>query len=459
MRNGKPGDQMLRRSLSMPMLLFYGVGVIIGAGIYSVLGAAAGVAGYAVWLSLALAAVPAALTALCYAELGTRFPRAGGGFVFVREALPRWPSVSFAVGILTLATAAATVATVATAFGGYLAVFLGDSWPLWGGAVALIAACTFINIAGIRESTWVTVGCTVVEVIGLVLIIGAGVGTGRFGERALEIDFPAVMVGAALAFFVFTGFEGLVNLAEETKEPRKALPAAVLVSLAVTLVLYILTALGAVALLSPRELAASDSPLAAAAGVSSAALATAMAWIALVSTANTGLITLVVASRLMYGMAKSGSLPAAAGWTLTRRRSPWVAALVLGGTGAAMLPLGGVAVLGSVASLTTLMIFAAVCAALALIRRAERAGASGFAEGEGGDAEGGGFRVPGEVGGVPVVSVLAIGSIIALATQFQGVVYAIGGGTLVLAVVAGAARNRWSGADRESQVQLGQEAA
>jgi len=436
---GDDGGGKLRRTLGLPLLLFYGIGVIVGAGIYSVLGAVAGVAGRAAWASLAAASVPAILTALCYAELCTRFPRAGGGFAYVREAVPRWPSLSFIVGILTLATAAGTAATVAAAFGGYLALFAGDWWPAWASAAGLLALCTLINIAGIRESTWATVTCTIVEVGGLVVIILVGVRSENFGAGVMDMQAGVVLAGAALAFFVFTGFEGLVNLAEEARKPKRDLPIALMVSVGVTLVLYVLTALAAVALADPKELAASDSPLATAAGAVHPRLATAMAWVALLSTANTALITLVVGSRLVYGMAEEGSLPRVLGATLSARKSPWVAALVLGGAAAALLPLGGVALLGSVSSLTTLAVFFAVCASLILIRRREsgnrRADAPGSAA----------FRIPGAIAGVPIIAVLALVSIVALATRFAPLVYAIGAGTLLLAAGGYAIRSRIGG--------------
>lgn len=407
----------LKRVLGLPMLLFYGVGVIVGAGIYTIIGAAAGEAGKAVWLSLALAAVPALLAGVCYAELATMFPRAGAAYVYVKEAAPKRPWASFMVGYLTAVTAAAVAATVAMAFAGYLALFLPI--PAWLGAVALLGACTAVNIIGIRESTWVTIICTCIEVVGLVVISIAGARAESFGEGVFDISLAPVLSGAALCFFVYTGFEGLANLAEETKKPAKHLPLAILVSLGLTTIMYVVVAVAVVGLVEPEELASSDSPLSTAAEAASPALATAMGWIALFSTANTALITLVVASRLVYGMADSGQAPAALARTLPKRKSPWAAAILIGGAAAAMLPLGNVAIVGSVSSLTTLLIFAAVAGSLIAIRvRRPEVKAS--------------FRAPGNVGRVPVVAVLTILAAAGLMIQFEGMVYLVTGGALVL---------------------------
>jgi amino acid transporter len=417
----------LQRSLGLPALLFYGVGVIIGAGIYSILGAAAGVASRGVWLSLVLASVPALLAALCYAELASRLPRAGGAYTYFREAFPTLGSGAFLVGFAIAATEAATAATVSLAFGGYLALFAPV--PTWLSALLLLVACTAVNVAGIRESTWVAILCTSIEVIGLLVIIGAGSWSGRFGEGALDVRWAAIPPAAALCFFVFTGFEGLVNLAEESKQPERRLPIALLASLAFTAVLYVLVALAAVALVSPEALAGSSFPLATAAGAAHPKLALLLGWIALFSTANTALITLVVGSRLLYGMADQGDLPAFFGRTLPRRRTPWIAALALGGAGAALLPLGSVAWVGSVSSLLTLAVFAAVgCALIGLRRRAREKGT--------------GFRVPWTVARVPVPAALLVVSALALATYFEAKVHVVAAVILAGGLALGLLRQR-----------------
>lgn len=427
----------LPRVLGLATLMFYGVGVIVGAGIYSVIGAAAAEAGRGIWLSLLIASVPALLAALCYAELSTRFPKAGGTYTFVRESMPTRRLLALVVGGVVAVTAAATVATVCSAFGGYLSSLVAV--PGWVGAVVLLGMCALVNAIGLRESSWVTIGCTIIELSGLVLIIVLGVGAGWPGREVLELELGGVLSGAAVLFFVFTGFEGLANLSEESRRPRLHMPVAMLASLGVTTVLYGLVAIAAVELLAPEQLASSQSPLAEAAAAVNPRLAPALAWIALFSTANTALITLVVGSRLLFGMAQQGDVPAVLARTHSTRKTPWVAGLAMALCAGALLPIGGVGVIGSVSSLTTLVVFGAAAACLIVVRRQQRAGVGDLASAAF-------FRVPVAVRGVPVVAVLLLVSIVALATRFEPRVYLVCGVAIAFVCVLGlaGARNRAS---------------
>lgn len=407
----------LRRSLSLPVLLFYGVGVIVGAGVYSIIGAVAGRAGHGSWLSLLIAAVPAILVALCYARLVAMLPHAGASYIYVREAVPNRPWVAFLTGYAVIVTAAATTATVAIAFGGYLSAFI--ALPVWIPAVILILACTLVNMAGIRESSWVTILCTSIEVLGLVVIIWAGAATGQLGRGATSLEAGPVITGAALSFFVYTGFEGLANLAEEARRPRRAIPLSMLISLGLTTGLYVLVALAAIALLPPEELAASPAPLADAAASARPWLRQALVWVALFSTANTALITLVVAARTVMAMAREGHLPRVLARTSPKRGAPWPAALMMAGAALAFLPLGGVAVLGSVSSLLLLTVFVAVCIALIILHRRARRSAAGY-----------------------ILPALAIAAILLLVVSFDRAVYlaaavAIAAGLVLYAATRG----------------------
>lgn len=418
----------LRRSLGLPVLLFYGVGVIVGAGIYSIIGAVAGAAGSGAWLSLLLAAVPALLVGLCYAELSTMLPRAGASYVYVREALPRIPWAAFLTGYVFVVSAAATAATVAAAFGGHVRYFLDV--PPWACALGLLALCTLVNIAGIRQATWFTILCTLIELAGLLVIITLGLRTERLGEGALTFEIPSVLTGAAVSFFVYTGFEGLANLSEEAKTPRRDIPLAILISLAVTTGLYVLVALAVLALATPQELAGSDAPLVTAASNARPWMKTALGWVALFSTANTALITLVTTSRTVMAMGQEGELPAALGRTSEARQSPWPAALAMGAIAALFLPLGEVAVLGSVSSLLILVLFVAVCVALLVLRRSR------------GDLRAS-FRIPGTIGRVAVVPAAAIVAVVLLAARFDLFVYAAGAGALAVGALLYATRRWW----------------
>jgi len=395
----------LQRLLGTPALLCYGVGAMIGAGIYSVIGQAAGLAGEGLWLSFLLAAVAALFAGLSYAELSSRYPEAGAEYLYLRKALPRARAAAFSVGLLVTLANAATAATVSIAFAGYLERLV--DLPAAAGAPLLLVACTAVNLAGLRESTWVMALCTLVEIVGLLLIIGAG----RDGlVPALDVRLDAgVFAGAALIFFVYTGFEGLANLAQETRDPERAMPRAILASLAITTTLYVLVALAAVGLATPEALARSTAPLATAAGAASPRLAAALSWIALMSTLNTALITLIVGSRLLYGMASHGDLPRVLARTGGERSTPRVAVLAMGLAATAVLPLGGLDLVAGLSAFATLAVFAGVHAALILLRYRGRRTPS--------------FRVPLSIGRMPLLPLLGILCCLALATQFPLPVY------------------------------------
>ena len=160
------------RFLVCSNLVFYSVGVIIGAGVYSVIGAAAGLAGASLWVSFLAGAAVALLTGLSYAEMTTSFPTAGAEYVYIRRGFPRARWASFAVGWIILFGGAATATTVAVAFGGYLRSFVNV--PVMASAFALLAACTLVSIWGLRESSWLNIVFTTIEVSGLLLVIAAG---------------------------------------------------------------------------------------------------------------------------------------------------------------------------------------------------------------------------------------------------------------------------------------------
>lgn len=424
----------LRRSLRLPHLIFYGIGTMVGAGIYSVIGAAAGLAGHWLWASMLLAGSAAFLTALSYAELAALFPRAGAEYQFLRQAFPRQRLFSFLAGYLVCLSAAATTATVSLAFAGYLRLFL----PLDGMIVAygLIIACTVINIAGIREATWVSMGLISIEVAGLLLVIGVGIGAGDMGNAFREAptgdQVPGIFAAAAIIFFVFIGFEDLANLTEETIAPRRTIPRALVGSMLITLALYMLVSVAALSLVTPGELAASDAPLATAVSAQSPALSGVLAVTAMFATASTALIGLVSMSRMLFGMARDGDMPMVLARVLPSRRTPWVAAIALASVAGLLLPLGTVRAVASVSSFAILLAFIAVQGALIVLRyrrpELERS-----------------FRVPGTIGRLPLLPVIGIAISAGLLTQFDPVVYVVGGLALAVGVAIHMLHRQMSG--------------
>ena len=407
----------LQRSLGVGGLVFYGVGMIVGAGVYSVVGAAAGLAGRGVWASFGAGAVVALLTALSYAELSAMFPRAGAEYTYLRAALPGARALSFVLGVVLTLAAAGTAATVSLAFAGYLRALVPA--PAWLVALALVALLTALNVLGIRLSSRVNVVFTLLEVAGLAAFIGVGAMHPEFGRGLGTVSAQGTLAGAALLFFAYLGFEDVVNLAEEAHEPARDLPRAILASVGITAVLYVGVGLAAVALAEPDRLASSPAPRAAAAATASPTLSRSLGVVALFATANTALIALLAGSRLLFGMVRDRALPASLGAVRERGGAPWAAALVLGGLAAALLPLGGVAAVASLSSFAALLAFVTVNGSLVVLRFREPRRARPF-------------RVPLAVGRVPVLPVLGLASAGLLLMHFDAPTY-LGGG-LALAV-------------------------
>ncbi|MBC7942458.1 MAG: amino acid permease [Chitinophagaceae bacterium] len=415
--------QALTRSLSLTQLIFYGVGTIVGAGIYTIIGSAAGLAGTALWVSMLCAGAAAFLTALSYAELVSMLPKAGAEYQFLKAAFPKAPLVSFLAGFLIALNAAATSATVSLAFAGYLKVFLDLPAPLT--ALALLSVCTALNIVGLRQSTWVSIGMIVIEVGGLLLLIVMGLFKGDAGAAITLPSFgdaPGVFAATALVFFVYIGFEDVANLSEEAKTPRRDVPRALLWSVAITSLLYLLVVWAVFAVMDPGQLAQSDSPLTAAGRAVAPWLGQTLAITAMFATASTALISLVSISRLLFGMARDGDMPRALAKTMSRRKTPWVAALALYAGACVLLPLGEVRIIASVSALAILGVFVGVHTAVIALRfkspGRERP-----------------FRTPVHVGRLPLLPPVGIAISLALMTQFEPVVYAVTGAAVMFGMV------------------------
>lgn len=414
----------LSRTLTFTQLAFYGVGTMVGAGIYSVIGAAAGEAGYFLWVSFIFAGIAALLTALSYAELSSMFQKAGAEYQYLKHAFPEWRLLSFLGGSLIAMNAAATSATVSLAFAGYLNVFLAVPQAVT--AYALLTLCTLVNIWGIRQSTWVSIAMICVEVVGLVIIVAAGFIDGepsRNWAGGMEAFHPGGVFGAtALIFFVFIGFEDVANLSEEAKDAQRNVPRALLASVFLTSCLYLLVALAVAALAEPEALAGSDSPLSLAVERAWPGIGKVLAVTALFATASTALITLVSISRMLLGMARDRIMPAPVASILPSRQTPWVAALVLAGLAGLLIPFGEVKTVASISSFGILLVFIGIQSAVIALRlrapEKER-----------------GFRVPLSVGRVPVPPVIGILMAAALLTQFEPVVYLTGGAIISAALL------------------------
>lgn len=326
----------LARSLSLSMLIFYGIGDILGAGIYALVGKVAGAAGDGAWISFILAGILALVTGLSYAELGARIPHSAGASAYCAHAFRR-PFISFLIGALVLFSGITSTATAALAFQGYLLVFANV--PTIIAALLLIAAINTLNFTGIRQSALTNNLFTVIELTGLLFFIVVCLRYAFSTYTSTEIletltpsmvDTAAIVAGVTIAFYTFVGFEDMVNLAEEAKDPVRDLPRAILIAITVTSLLYLLVIITIQIIVTPAEAAASTRPLLSVlerAGLPMPAWVFAL--IAIIAISNTGLANSIMASRLMYGMARQGLLPKPLAWVHARRYTPWFSILIV----------------------------------------------------------------------------------------------------------------------------------
>jgi len=419
----------LNRSLGIPMLTFYGTGMILGAGVYSVIGKAAGQTGEALWLGFLLAGIAAMLTAFSYAELSTMFPKAGAEFVYLSHAFKTKKWLAISAGVAMAFSGAATAATVALSFSGYLNQFFEN--PSQVTAAVLLLVFTGVAILGIRNSGWTNVVFTLIEMSGLGLIIYLGLQSEKFGDALAAGPTMGAVSGAALIIFSYFGFENIVNLSEETIQPEKKLPWAIFLSLGISTALYLLVSLAAIALMSPEALSKSNAALMSVAQTSSAKMASILGAIALFSTANTALISMVGASRILYGMSESKALPRILSQTLSKRKTPWIASIVILAVALVLIPIGKIEIVAGVSSVTTMIIFISVNAALIALRYSDQNRKRPF-------------RVPLHIGKLPILPTLGALLSFVFLFQFNATVYAVSGGLISVCLLGSFFYTRFS---------------
>lgn len=375
---GATGRPELHRSIGPFQMTLYGLGSMLGSGVYGLMGQAAGLVGNAVWLAFLVALVAALLTALTYASLGSRYPRAGGA-AYIAERAYRSPLIGFVVGLAVACSALTSVATQSRVFAANLATLTGGGeQTITLLAVGFLLLLTGLVLRGIRESMWVNVLCTCIEAGGLLLVLAVGIGywgsvdlleTPPPGEGASDVVVLLVLQGAVLTFFAFLGFEDTVNVAEECRDPQRTVPIGLIAAMAIAAVIYVGVAITAVSVLPWRELASAPGPI-------TAVMERAAPWlppivyatITLFAVANTALVNYVTASRLAYGMAHQGLLPAWLGRVHASRRTPHLAILALF---AIVAPLAVIGTIGQLAAATVLMllfVFALLNGALILLK-------------------------------------------------------------------------------------------
>lgn len=370
---------ILRRGISGPLLFAFILGDVLGAGIYALMGVLSERVGGMLWAPLVAALLLALLTAGSYAELVTKYPRAGGAAVFAERAFKN-RLVSFLVGFCMLAAGVTSAAGLSLAFAGeYLQTFL--SVPAVPAALVFLAVVAALNARGIRESMTANVIMTTIEVGGLVIVVvvvGVLV-SGGGGDVSRITQLPegtgpatAVLAGAIIAYYSFVGFETSANMVEEVKNPSRVYPRALFAALLTAGVVYVLVGLATSIALPSDELSSSSGPLLAVVDASGVGIPSwVFSLIALIAVANGALLTMIMASRLAYGMSEQGLLPRVLSRVLPRRRTPWVAILATTLVAMLLTLVGDLTLLAETVVLLLLFVFLSANVSVLVLRRDE----------------------------------------------------------------------------------------
>ncbi|HOI18278.1 MAG TPA: APC family permease [Candidatus Woesearchaeota archaeon] len=410
----------LNKDLSLVELVMYGVGVMIGAGIYVLIGKASGIAGYSVWLSFILASVIAGLSGLSYAEMSSMFSSSSAEYEYCENSFnKKW--IAKTIGVLKLATLIIGMSAVSLGFGGYMSRLLGLSSVIWG--FVLLTGVFLLNLFRIRFLSKLNNWIVLVTILGLFAIIVSGVFHIQSTEHFFEFKegFTPVFAGAALIFFAFLGFEDLVSLGEESKSAKKNMPKALVLSLVIVAIIYMLVSFVSVGVLEPKELASSDSPMSEVANVTMGKMGGFVtSIIALITTSSTVLIMFLSFTRMAYGISKKKVIPKI--FQVLNNNSVPVFAAVLGYILCVLIVFTGD--ISSVAGITdfgALSIFASVNLANIFLRYKKPNLKRGF-------------KTPLNVGKFPVVSALGLVSAVWMILHLEVIVIFAGMG-IVLGII------------------------
>ena len=387
------GEPSMKRVMGPWLLLLFIIGDVLGTGIYALTGQVAKQVGGAVWLPFVVAFAVALITAFSYLELVTKYPRAAGAALYTHKAFGLH-FVTFLVAFAVMCSGLTSASTAARAFSANMAQAFGLN--LAGGfritlaGLAFMAVVGAINFRGVGESLKMNVVLTCVELLGLLIIIFIGLTAIAAGQgdvsRALEFRtagdggwFWPVIAATTLAFFAMVGFEDSVNMAEESKDPTRIFPKVLLAGLVITGLVYVLVSISAITLVPAQQLGEGETPLlkVVEAGAPNFPVGV-FAFITMFAVANTALINMLMASRLLYGMGREGVLPAAFGRVHAGRRTPYVAIAFTTLLAFALITfVGAIPALGGTTALLLLCVFVIVNVA-ALVLRSDRVGHEHF---------------------------------------------------------------------------------
>lgn len=399
------GKKELKRNLGFWDVLMFGVGGIVGAGIYAIIGKAAGLGGNMLWLSFIIAAATALLTGLSYAEFVSRFPDSGGSFEYIKQGLG--PNTAFFMSIFMAFTGIVAAAAISISFADYLSRLV--DFPSWLIVTAIITFMAFFNIIGAKYSSYYNAFATVVTIIGLLAVVVVSVPD--FGSEPLlktnDQGWTGILAGGALIFFSYIGFEDLVKMAEETKNPKKNMPKAVMFSGLIVLVIYVLIAISSVSVLGWKELSNSNGPLAAVIEAKIGNIgATALVVIALFATSKTILSNILGTSRLLYDVSRDSEVEWLKKFTTISGigNAPNYAIIAISMVAIGFGLIGNLKIVASISNIFIFIVFGMVNVALLNYRYKQRKE----------EQEKPPFYIIGNVNNIPIPTVLALLTILLL---------------------------------------------
>ncbi len=399
------GEKELKRSLGFWDVLMFGVGGIVGAGIYAIIGQAAGLSGNMLWLSFVIAATVALLTGLSYAEFVSRFPDSGGSFEYIKQGLGT--RTALIMSIFMAFTGIVAAAAISISFADYLSRLV--NFPSWIIVIAIISFMAFFNIIGAKYSSYYNSFATVVTLIGLAAVIIVSIPD--WGSVSLvkmnDKSWTGVLAGGALIFFSYIGFEDLVKMAEETKEPKKNMPKAIILSGIIVLIIYILIAISSISVLGWKELSTSNGPLAAVIESKLGAIgATSLVIIALFATSKTILSNILGTSRLLYDVSRDSEIKWLSKFTTISGigNAPNYAIIAISLVAMAFGLIGNLKIVASISNIFIFIVFGMVNVALIRYRYKNQDKEKKKAP----------FHIRGNVKNIPIPTVIALFTILVL---------------------------------------------
>lgn len=386
MSDNSPVQPALNQTIGGWQIMFYGLGSMLGAGIYALIGKAAAGLGNAVWLAFFMAMIGAMLTGLSYACVGGRYAKAGGAAYVTQRGIGK-PLLSYIVGIAVMMSGLTSMATGSQAIIDQVCAMMSwqpDAFTVKLASIGVVFLVGCIIYRGLRESMWLNILCTIIEASGLIFIIAIGVrywgsvnylespGDTAAGGPGSGITLALVMQGAVLTFYSFIGFEDILNVSEEVKDPAKNVPFGLIGAMILATCIYMAVAITAVSVVPWRELAESKGPLMEVARRAApwfTGIKGVYAFITIFAIGNTALLNYIMGSRLLYGMSRQGLLPAVLGKIHAKRNTPHVAIYVLFGIVTLLILSGGVKQLAESTVMLLLTVFTIVNIALIILKR------------------------------------------------------------------------------------------